>query len=87
MAKKNVVENKVTPAKKEGLLVFEKINYQIMIAGIATIIIGFIIMMMETGENGIGFLGLTLGPIIVVLGFAVEFAAILYSPKKADGSN
>ncbi len=67
---------------EENKLVFDKINYQLMLAGIAVIIIGFIIMMMETGEYGIGFLGLTLGPVIVVLGFAIEFAAILYKPKK-----
>jgi ABC-type transport system involved in cytochrome c biogenesis permease subunit len=86
MSKKNSMD-KMTPTKdQEDKLVFDKINYQIMIAGIGLIILGFIIMMMETGEYGIGFLGLTLGPVIVVLGFAVEFAAILYKPKK-DGNN
>jgi hypothetical protein len=86
MSKKNSTKESV-PVKEQNLLVFEKINYQLMLAGIGIIILGFIIMMMETGEYGIGFLGLTLGPIIVVLGFALEFAAILYKPKKENGNN
>lgn len=83
MSNKNLKFNENSSApSEEKKLVFEKINYQLMLAGIAVIIIGFIIMMMETGEYGIGFLGLTLGPVVVVLGFAVEFAAILYKSKK-----
>ncbi len=88
MAKKNLSnEINTTTSNDENKLVFEKTNYQLMLAGIAVIVIGFIIMMMETGEYGIGFLGLTLGPIVVVLGFALEFAAIMYTSKKEDGSN
>jgi hypothetical protein len=87
MSKKNSVMDKMNPTKDQGdQPVFDKINYYIMIAGIGLIILGFSIMMMETGEYGFGFLGLTLGPVVVVLGFAVEFAAILYKTKK-DGSN
>ncbi|MCU0431251.1 MAG: DUF3098 domain-containing protein [Cytophagaceae bacterium] len=64
-------------------LVFTKVNYWIMLAGIAVLILGFTIMSMETAEYGQGFLGMTLGPIIVFLGFAIEFIAILYKPKKS----
>jgi hypothetical protein len=88
MSKKNLNLDKNTGIQSgENKLVFDKINYQLMIAGVAIIALGFIIMMMETGEYGIGFLGLTLGPIVVVLGFALEFVAILYKPKKKDGVN
>jgi len=88
MSKKNSPLEKMTPSKEQGNnLVFDKINYQLVIAGIGLIILGFIIMMMETGEYGIGFLGLTLGPIIVVVGFALEFAAIFYTPRKNNGNN
>jgi hypothetical protein len=82
MSKKNLNLDKSVAPSEENKLVFEKVNYQLMLAGIAVIVIGFIIMMLETGEYGIGFLGLTLGPVIVVLGFATEFAAILYKSKK-----
>ena len=88
MSKKNLNLDKNTGVQAgENKLVFDKINYQLMIAGVAIIALGFIIMMMETGEYGIGFLGLTLGPIVVALGFALEFVAILYKPKKKDGAN
>jgi len=67
--------------KKENLA-FQKINYVIMIGGVLTVILGFIIMSMDKQPHGFGFLGLTLGPIIVMLGFVIEFFAILYKPKK-----
>ena len=82
MSKKTInTEKSVAPEAGGNKLVFDKINYQLMIAGVAIIAIGFVIMMMETGEYGIGFLGLTLGPVVVLLGFAVEFVAILYKRK------
>ncbi len=88
MSKKNSNLDKSAGVQtEENKLVFDKINYQLMIAGVAIIAVGFIIMMMETGEYGIGFLGLTLGPVVVTLGFALEFVAILYKPKKKNGIN
>ena len=70
MAKKNISTEKQTEAS--GKLIFDKINYQLMLLGIAIMVIGFVVMTMETGEYGIGFLGLTLGPILVVIGFVVD---------------
>lgn len=63
-------------------LPFSKINYTLMLAGIATILVGFFIMSLDKTEFGFGFLGLTLGPIIVLLGFVLEFFAILKNGKK-----
>ena len=63
-------------------LPFGKKNYQWMIIGIITLIAGFIIMMMDTEPFGFGFLGLTLGPIIVMAGFLIEIFAILHRPTK-----
>ncbi|WP_420582620.1 DUF3098 domain-containing protein [Reichenbachiella sp.] len=63
-------------------LAFQKINYMIMLIGVIVLILGFIIMSLDTEPYGFGFLGLTLGPIVVLLGFAIEFVAILYKPKE-----
>lgn len=63
-------------------LPFGKKNYQWMIIGIAALIIGFTIMSLETAPHGFGFLGLTLGPIIVMAGFVIEIYAILQRPSK-----
>ena len=58
-------------------LPFGKMNYTLMLAGIAIIVIGFLVMSLDKTEFGFGFLGLTLGPIIVLLGFGLQFFAIL----------
>ncbi|WP_296621301.1 DUF3098 domain-containing protein [Marivirga sp.] len=63
-------------------LAFGKSNYVLMIAGILTLIIGFIIMTLDSEQYGFGFLGLTLGPIIVFIGFIIEIFAILKKPKQ-----
>ena len=63
-------------------LPFAKINYMLMLAGIAIILIGFFIMSLDKSEFGFGFLGLTLGPIVILSGFALEFFAILKNGKK-----
>jgi uncharacterized membrane protein HdeD (DUF308 family) len=63
-------------------LAFGKSNYILMIAGILTLIIGFIVMSLDSEQYGFGFLGLTLGPIIVFIGFIIEIFAILKKPNK-----
>jgi hypothetical protein len=61
---------------------FGKSNYSLMIVGVLTIFLGFFIMSMDKEEFGFGFLGLTLGPIVVTIGFIIEFFAILTPPAK-----
>lgn len=53
----------------------------IMLAGVLTLIIGFFIMSSDGEPYGFGFMGLTLGPIVVMIGFIIEFVAIFYKPK------
>lgn len=65
------------PAGKPDELPFKKTNYTHMLIGIGIIILGFIIMTLDKEPFGFGFLGLTLGPIIVFIGFIYEFFAIL----------
>tara|TARA_B100001250_G_scaffold43155_2_gene34045 strand:- start:2198 stop:2407 length:210 start_codon:yes stop_codon:yes gene_type:complete len=62
-------------------LPFDKSNYKIMIIGVICIALGFIIMTLDQEDYGFGFLGLTLGPIVVLLGFIIQFFAIFYNPK------
>lgn len=63
-------------------MAFHRINYIIMGIGILVLMLGFFIMTLDTEPYGFGFLGLTLGPVTVLLGFAIEFGAILYRPKQ-----
>lgn len=62
-------------------LAFTKANYMIMIIGVVILITGFVIMTMDKEPYGFGFLGLTLGPIVVMLGFLTQFVAIFYKGK------
>lgn len=63
-------------------LPFGRRNYTLMLAGIGIILAGFFIMSLDKEEFGFGFLGLTLGPIVVLSGFVLEFFAILARPTK-----
>lgn len=71
---------KTPPATRSGAMPFDRTNYLIMIAGVVTIFLGFFIMSLDKEEFGFGFLGLTLGPIVVMAGFLVQFWAILRKP-------
>ena len=65
-------------------MAFGKKNYILMIIGLAIILLGFFIMSLDKAEYGFGFLGLTLGPILVMAGFIIEFFAILSKDKKEE---
>lgn len=58
-------------------LAFGRSNYLFMLIGLACIAVGFLIMTMDKEPFGFGFLGITLGPIVVFAGFMVELYAIL----------
>ncbi|AYA35665.1 DUF3098 domain-containing protein [Hymenobacter oligotrophus] len=59
-------------------------NYRLMFIGLALLAAGFITMSLDTADYGEGFLGLTLGPILLALGFTVEFFAIM--AKSSSGN-
>jgi hypothetical protein len=59
-------------------------NYRLMWAGLVVLAVGFITMMLDKADYGEGFLGLTLGPILLVTGFCIEFAAILVRSNPAE---
>ena len=65
-------------------LAFKKENYRIMYLGLAVLAIGFIIMTLDKTQYGFGFMGITLGPILVLASFGIQFWAILYKPKKKE---
>ena len=63
-------------------LPFGRKNYILMLSGLGLLLLGFIIMSSDSEPYGFGFAGLTLGPIVVFVGFMVEIAAILHNPQK-----
>lgn len=60
---------------------FNSKNYKLMIIGIVIIVTGFVIMSVDGEEYGYGFLGLTLGPLVVLFGFIFQFFAIFHKEK------
>ncbi|MCY7350298.1 MAG: DUF3098 domain-containing protein [Cytophagaceae bacterium] len=68
------------PVSRRLALPFGRINYLIMLAGVALIFLGFFIMTLDKEQFGFGFLGLTLGPIVTMTGFLAQFVAILRKP-------
>jgi hypothetical protein len=52
--------------------------------GLAVLAVGFITMMLDGADYGEGFLGITLGPILLLVGFIIEFAAILVRSNPSE---
>lgn len=65
-------------------LPFGKLNYILMIVGLFVICLGLFIMTMDTEQYGFGFMGITLGPIVLVMGFIIEFFAIWAKDKPTE---
>ncbi len=60
----------------------QRINYTIILAGIVTVIIGYLVM--AAGDD-VSPLSVTIGPLILVLGYCVLIPlGIIYRRKKAD---
>lgn len=48
-----------------------------LLIGVSFIILGFIIMTLDKEEFGMGFLGITLGPMIVLIGFIIPIFSLI----------
>lgn len=62
---------------------FGKENYKWMLIGLGVLLLGFIIMSLDNSQHGQGFLGLTLGPIVILAGFVLQFFAIFKKDKRS----
>lgn len=78
------MENKDT----QGFL-FEKVNYKILLIGIAVIALGFILMSGGGSDNPnvfneeiFNFRRIRLAPTVVLIGFGITIYSILKNPKK-----
>jgi len=82
-----------TPPKsaknKNTLFLFDKTNYYIMFAGLALILLGFVLMSggkstdphVFNKEEIYSFRRITLAPFLIIAGFVVEVVAIMRKPK------
>jgi hypothetical protein len=88
---KTTVEKQNTPEKKRLFdFAFGKINYIIMIIGLFVLLIGYLLMIGGRSTDPNVFdasqifstTRLTVSPILIMLGFAIEIVAIMYRDKK-----
>ena len=95
MGKNTQKNSKIVDTKKDTVsenrkkMVFERENYILFFTGLANIVIGYLLMIgggsddpNVFNEKMFGFQRLTLSPIVLIIGFAVEIFAIFYKSKK-----
>ncbi len=82
------MKEKNTINDKSEMFDFGRQNYKILLLGLGFILVGFLLMMGggtdspdEFNEAMFGFQRLTLAPILVLAGFAIEIYAIMKKPK------
>ena len=51
-------------------------NIKILLLGILIMLVGFFVMTLDKEEFGFGFLGLTLGPILVLIGIIIPIFSL-----------
>lgn len=73
------------------MFVFGKRNYKFLLIGLGFVVLGFLLMMGggsdspdEFNEAIFGFRRLTLAPILILMGFAIEIYAIMSKAKENE---
>ena len=88
----SAVQTKVPVAQKQANaipFIFDSTNYAIMVGGLVLILVGFLLMSgggttdvkVFPKEELYSFRRITLAPIVIMIGFAIEIVAILKRPK------
>lgn len=62
-------------------MVFKKQNYILLLASLAVVVIGFVVMGTAGGAAFDDPMKITVAPLIVLFGFALGVFSILYTPK------
>ncbi len=90
MSKKETTTAQVkSEVKKQADFIFEKSNYQLMLVGIAFIVVGYFLMSGGAPKDPNTFnhdeifstTRITIAPILVLIGFVIEIFAIMHKPK------
>jgi hypothetical protein len=82
---KTLTKEKLTKKKSisTGKLSLEKINYQIILGGVAVIIAGYVALSAKPWDNPIA---MTVAPILLVVGYCVIVPfGLIYRRKNSDG--
>jgi hypothetical protein len=89
MKKNEIKQKQEQQQNQEHVFLFEKINYKILLIGIAVIALGFLLMSGGGSDNPnvfnediFNFRRIRLAPTTVLIGFGITIYAILKNPKK-----
>jgi uncharacterized Tic20 family protein len=74
--------SKRTTGKGRSALIFQKQNYVLLAASVLLITVGFVAMYLD--GQFLGFVSLTVSPIIILAGYALLVYAILRRPDEAS---
>lgn len=66
------------PAGRQARMVFERRNYQLLLLGVALVVVGFAIMRIENAVDG--FISLYVSPLLILAGYVGVAVAILWRP-------
>lgn len=65
--------------RKNGVMVFTKKNYSLLIIGLVMIVVGYVIMRMENEVDGV--ISLYVAPLLLLAGYLEIIYAIMWRPK------
>ena len=82
MAKATASRRSRRPAARTARMVFARTNYLILMASIALVVVGYVLMRVENAVDG--FLSLYVAPLLILGGYLGVIAAILWRPKETD---
>ncbi|MCK9616959.1 MAG: DUF3098 domain-containing protein [Lentimicrobiaceae bacterium] len=87
--KAGVAGAKYSEEEKTDLFAFGKENYKLLLLGLACIVIGFILMVGGGSDSPdifndsmFGFRRMTLAPLLILAGYAIEIFAIMKKTKE-----
>ncbi len=82
MAKQIQKDKSTKKAKRDQSLSLESINYQIILAGVVTIVVGYFALSAKPWDNPIA---LNVAPILLVIGYCVVIPiGIIFRRKKTE---
>ena len=82
MAKQTQKDKQTKKTKRDESLSLESINYQIILAGVAIIVVGYFALSAQPWDNPIA---LNVAPILLVLGYCVVIPiGIIFRRKKSE---
>ncbi|MDR0694788.1 MAG: DUF3098 domain-containing protein [Prevotellaceae bacterium] len=98
MAQKNITAKKTAAtttdkaAKQTAWFAIDQQNYKYIAAGFGVIVVGFLLMLgggsnnpdVFDGAELFSFTRITLAPVVVIAGFAIEVYAIMRKPKTPE---